>query len=234
MKPTELRKARGVYYGKITNLDHQLGRVLGRLQIEGSLDDTFIVYTSDHGEMLGDYDDTAKRTFLEPSVNVPLIVRPQAAMGFEPGRVLNALVGLDDLLPTLCEVAGAACPEDVTGRSWVPLLTGENSIVRDHLHGQIDNSHMFHDGEYKYLYFADDGTELLFHADDRLDAHNLVAESGPLERMRRRFTEHLASENHPHLIDGRLVNLNTPWPSEAQLRARNALGWPSPFRGNPT
>ena len=162
MRADELRKARGVYYGKITNLDHQIGRLLGQLAAGGQLRNTTIVYASDHGEMLGDCGDMAKSSFIDASARVPLIVRPAADAAVEPGRTIDALVCLDDLLPTLCGIAGARVPDDITGKSWQPLLRGETGSLHDFQHGQIENSHMFHDGRLKYLYFVEDGSELLF------------------------------------------------------------------------
>src|SRR5690606_24303279 len=102
--PKALRKSRGVYYGMITHIDHQIGRLLGKLQQDRLLNDTWIVYASDHGEMLGDMDDMGKSTFLEPSTRVPLIVCPPGTMKLSRGRQIDALVGLDDLLPTFCGI----------------------------------------------------------------------------------------------------------------------------------
>ena len=63
MKPDEIRKARGVYYGMITNIDHQIGRLIGSLRSEGMWEDTIVLYTTDHGELLGDFDSFFKANF---------------------------------------------------------------------------------------------------------------------------------------------------------------------------
>lgn len=228
MKPKALRKSRGVYYGMITHIDHQIGRLLGKLQKEKLLSNTWIVYASDHGEMLGDLDDMGKSTFLEPATNVPLIVcPPQQFEGIARGSVNESLVGLDDLLPTFCGMAGAEVPDDITGSSLLPIVRGDQHAIRADYHGQIGNSHMFHTGDYKYLYCAEDGKELLFDAvRDRSDQHPIRNNPHLLADIRGRFVQHLQSEQHAHVeADGSLVNLRTPQESDQALRARNVYGW---------
>lgn len=118
-------KARGVYYGKITNLDHQIGRLFGALQRAGHRNDTLTLYTSDHGEHLGDHGDFSKSTFLESSARVPLLIRlPGGWREGQPARVA-ALAQHADLLPTFCEAAGIAPPGDIDGSSLFPLLRSE-------------------------------------------------------------------------------------------------------------
>jgi arylsulfatase A-like enzyme len=223
MRERELRKARGVYYGKITNIDHQLGRLFGALIREGLWDDTVIVFTSDHGEMLGDYGSFFKATFLEGAARIPFLVRFPPHLKGRMNATSPALVGLADLLPTFCDVAGAEIPGDIDGKSLVGLIRGETDAVHEFLHGQIGNQHMFHDGRHKYLYYAGDGRELLFDkASDPLDEHDISDHEDMVAPLRRRFAEHLAAEGHPHVKDGQLVNLGDPLPADADT---NALRW---------
>lgn len=227
MTKGQLRKARGVYYGMVTHMDHQLGRLLGALQNESCLNDTWIVYASDHGEMLGDHGDMGKSTFLERSTNIPLLIVPPASLGIEPGAVCDALVGLDDLLPTFCEIAGVKPPSDLTGYSLHPLLRRQQERIRDAYHGQIEHSHMYLDGKYKYLYCAEDGRELLFDmSTDRDDRTNLAGEEALLAPIRERFIAHLQSEQHPHIDEcSQLLNLHTDRLPDHILRAFNVYGW---------
>lgn len=227
MNAAALRKARGVYYGKVTHMDHQLGRLLGKLQSEGLSDDTWIIYSSDHGEMLGDLGDMGKSTFQEHSTRLPLIVCPPAPMGLEPGRITRSLAGWDDLLPTFCEIAGVGAPDDITGTSLMPIIQNEQRKVRDLFHGQIGHSHMLHDGKYKYLYCADDGKELLFDTDndgeDRYDLHKQYPDL--LRTYRQLLIDHLTEERHEHVQEGRLINYEEARPPLNQLRAVNVYGW---------
>lgn len=203
------RKARGVYYGMITQIDHQLGRLFGALIRNGLWDNTIIIFTTDHGEMLFDYGTCFKATFLEPSARLPFMVRLPKSLNPLQNKQSNALVELADLLPTFCDIAGIEPPDDVTGKSIIPIMTREKEKVRDNLHGQIDNSHMFHTGKYKYLYFADDGKELLFDKEnDLMDEHNLADNADLINPIREEFIQHLKNENHEHLKNGKLLNLN--------------------------
>ncbi|MEM7627494.1 MAG: sulfatase-like hydrolase/transferase [Planctomycetota bacterium] len=213
----EVRAMRAVYYGMVTNLDHQLGRLLAQLQLDGDLDNTLIVYTSDHGEALGDFGNFAKSLFYEAQAKVPLIVRPPTHWGTAPGRVTRDLVEWVDLLPTLCDVAGAQTPEDVTGRSLTPALRGQRMPAHE-MHGQIEQRHMFHDGRYKYLYCTEDGSEQCFDTEnDPHDRHPLVGE--PRERLRQRLLAHLTEEHHPHALGGELLDLGRERPPVHELRA---------------
>ena len=224
MQPDELRKARAVYYGMITNLDHQLGRLFGTLMKHQMWGDTLVIYSSDHGEMLGDLGDFGKTSFYEASARVPFLVRPPRSWNLEPGRVQNSLVEWADVLPTLCDVAGIAAPDDVTGHSLLPLIRGEAERVRSTLHGQIGNSHLFHDGRTKYLYGADDGSEQLFDTDtDPLDEHPLD-DAARKAAMRAQFVAHLREEGNAQLQDGELLNLGKRKRPRHELRASNVSG----------
>ena len=218
----QVRRMREVYCGMVSNLDHQLGRVLGQLQAMGDLDETLIVYSSDHGEALGDAGSFGKRTFLECSAKVPLIVRPPASWDASIGQTSGDLVEWADLLPTLCDAAGARVPDDVTGRSLRPAVCGE--AMGEHvLHGQLGGTHMLHDGRYKLMYCNDDGSSLCFDTrDDPHDEHPLHGEHPA--RLRQMLIEHLTDEGHEHVRDGALVNLGRARPDPAELRAKDNLG----------
>ena len=204
MGEAELRHARAVYYGMVTNLDHQLGRLLGQLRLLGDDAETLVLYTSDHGEALGDHGLLGKRCFLECSANVPLIVRPpkswRAADGHDHGRVCDDLVEWCDLLPTLCDAAGARVPADVTGRSLAQAIRGE-AMPPHVMHGQLEGSHMLHDGRHKLLYSIHDGSTLCF--DTRNDPHDERPIDGPIrDEMKSRLLSHLVAEGHEHAEGG--------------------------------
>lgn len=209
MTESERKKAHGVYYGKITNLDHQLGRVLGELMAQDVWNETIIIYTSDHGEHLGDYGDYSKGTLLDASARVPLIMRYTPwAEKLGGRRVCDSLVQLADLLPTFCDWAGGAVPSDIDGQSLASICEGTESSVRSLLHGEIGGQHMLHDGVYKYLYFCDDGSELLFDAvSDPRDEHDLSDNRDLTSHYRQQLIKHLLEENNPDLQNGQLKNL---------------------------
>jgi arylsulfatase A-like enzyme len=118
-----------VYMGLIKQIDDQLGRLFRFMQERGQLDTTMIVFTSDHGDYLGDHWMGEKDLFHEPSVRIPLIVvDPSAEADSVRGTVCDELVESIDLLPTFLEVLGADPAQQshrLEGRSLVPLLRGK-------------------------------------------------------------------------------------------------------------
>ncbi len=212
-----VEKAHGVYYGKITNIDHQLGRIFGWLKSHGLWDSTLILYTSDHGELLGDCGTYFKANFIEGAAHIPMLAKFPAGVGARKNSKTGAVVGPDDLLPTFCEIAGAPAPRDASGKSLLPLARGEASRLREYYHGQIDNQHMILDENYKYLYFADDGREMLFdRSGDPYDMHDLSSEKASICRgCRAKLEKTLKDKGSPHIRNGKLVNLKTkPLPGE--------------------
>ncbi len=143
-----------LYYGTISHIDHHVGRILRALQELGRLDDTLVVFTSDHGDYMGDYGLILK----SPSVpydalaRVPLIV---AGPGCRAGHVSDALVSLIDLLPTAAAVAGAQTPPYVQGLDLAPLLASpERDRVdwRDAVFSETRAIKAVRTARYKYLY----------------------------------------------------------------------------------
>jgi hypothetical protein len=185
-----------------------------------------IVFTSDHGEKLGDFGDLSKSEFFESTARVPYIVKPPTSMNGSHGIESEALVDLTDLYPTFCEVAGADMPDDVTAKSIVPLLTGERDSVRDLLYGQINNSYMLHNGRHKYLYFADDGAELVFDVtQDRADVLDLSADETLTAELRARFISYAEEIGSDALVEGSLRNEERAKPTPESARTRNPLAW---------
>ncbi len=223
----ELRKARGVYYGMITNIDHQLGRLFGYLMAQDLWQDVWILYTTDHGEHLGDHYDVAKSSFHNSAARLPFIVRPPRSLQKESGGwVSEALVELADLLPTFCGLAGVAVPDDVEGMDLRALIAGNSTSVRDQLFGAIDDQHMVHDGTHKYLYFTADGREQLFdHKADPNDMNDIAgSHEDTVAAMRRALIDRLQSVSSPDLVDGALRN--DRWDGDPQASRRyNPLGW---------
>ena len=116
---------RAAYFGAVNYVDYQLGRLVGYMREANLLDETFVLFTSDHGEMLGDHHMIAKSRALEGSAHVPFLCRPPKAWGLPGGQVVDAPIGLQDVMPTLLDAAGLSIPASCTGRSVLPLMRGE-------------------------------------------------------------------------------------------------------------
>ncbi|MEM7537126.1 MAG: sulfatase-like hydrolase/transferase [Chloroflexota bacterium] len=124
------RTLQAAYYAMIKLIDDQVGRILQALDETGQRGNTIIIFTSDHGETLGDHGLIQKGCrFYEGLVRIPLIISwPER---FQANVVSPALVELTDLAPTLLEAAGQSVPTHMQGRSLLPLLTG-NAPLDDH------------------------------------------------------------------------------------------------------
>jgi len=172
------RRAVAGYCGMIEECDKQFAQILDALRDAGQdIDDWIIVYTSDHGEMLGQYNLWWKFRFLEGSVRVPLLIR--APRFFEGARVVPENVNLCDLFATLCDFADIPVPDGLDSRSLRPLCSGDAS--------NWDNESISHSGkdsvmikrdDLKYIFLAEDDQEILFdyaggdeHTNFASDAH---------------------------------------------------------------
>ncbi len=120
------------YMGLVHQIDDHIGRVLDLLRQTGRLDDTLIVFTSDHGDHLGDHWLADKGMFYEQATRVPLIIRdPREAADHSRGTECNALVEGIDLFPTFLEALEADVPEHrLEGESLVPILSGQATRTR--------------------------------------------------------------------------------------------------------
>ena len=121
--PEAMAHLRAQYFGMVSEVDDQLGRVVEHLRASGQLDDTLVVVTADHGEQLGDHGLVQKLGFFEESYRIPCIIRAPGRTG-SAGRVVGEYTEGVDLLPTLAEMLGEEVPVQCDGASLVPFLDG--------------------------------------------------------------------------------------------------------------
>jgi arylsulfatase A-like enzyme len=133
-----LRRMRAQYFGMISEVDAQLGRVWDALRELGAWDDTVVIVTSDHGEMLGDHGLKEKLGYWEQSYHVPCIVRdPRHAS--QHGTVVDAFTEAVDVFPTICDAIGVPVPAQCDGLPLTPFLRGETPPWwRDATHWEYD------------------------------------------------------------------------------------------------
>lgn len=127
-----IRNEIGREYACIENIDEQIGLVLDRLEETGDLDNTYVVFTADHGIAVGRHGLMGKQNLYEHSWRVPFIV---SGPGIEPGRRARGNGYLLDILPTLCDLAGIEIPETVQGQSLKPVLIGKQDTIRNVMYG---------------------------------------------------------------------------------------------------
>jgi len=198
----EVRRARAAYYGSVTFIDHQIGRVLYELRHwdAAECDNTFILFTSDHGDMLGDHHHWRKTYGYEGSARVPLICSPPRRWGLPRGAVLDQPVELKDIMPTLLEAAGVGVPPSVDGRSLLAAARGEP--WREHVMGEYtacyrkdQGMQYVTDGREKYIWFHHTGRERFFDLEaDPGECRDLSADATAEPRLQR-WREVLAGIN---------------------------------------
>lgn len=210
-----VRRARTGYYGSITFIDEQIGRILEALEKRGWLDQTFILFTSDHGDMTGDHHLWRKSYPYEPSARIPMLVRWPAGLISAPrGQVRTETVELRDVLPTFLDVGGQSARQELDGRSLLPLLSGKAGWrpYLDLEHGvcysKENHWNALTDGKRKYIFNAFDGSEQFFDLEkDPFELNDLAPDPGyesQLREWRRRLVEHLAPRGELYVKNGRL------------------------------
>ena len=126
-EPAVVRQQLAEYYGLISHMDEQIGRILAALEARGELDETLIVFAADHGLALGSHGLLGKQSVYEHSLRAPLIAR---GPGVPAAQSTSALVYLLDIMPTLLVEAGASLPDGMLGQDLGPLWRGERGWIR--------------------------------------------------------------------------------------------------------
>lgn len=221
-RPGEMQQSLRGFAALVTQIDSMVGTLMGQLKEEGELANTWIVFTSDHGDQLFDHGSFAKGDFFHGSTRVPYIVCPparwRAEQGLVPGRdETETPVGLMDLMPTLLDIAGVEIPSTVVGQSVLPLLRGEPraTAFRAYSFGHISSHFAVSDGRFRYQWIADTGAEYLFdQGEDDCDEHDLAdspVHADKLTELRHQLIGWLARHEDPHVVAGKLVTRDYPW-----------------------
>jgi arylsulfatase A-like enzyme len=119
------RQARATYYGLVSEIDHHFGRMLEALKALGQYENTLIIFTSDHGEMLGDHWCWGKETPFDQATHVPFIIRSPFASASTRGQVIEAFSEHVDIMPTVLDYVGAEIPVQCDGRSMRSFIEGD-------------------------------------------------------------------------------------------------------------
>jgi choline-sulfatase len=128
----EKRGIAAAYYTSVEFLDKNVGRVLQGLAESGALENTLVIYTGDHGYMLGQHGRFEKHCCYDPAIRAPLIVRYPGHIA--PGQSTSALVEFIDIAPTVLELAGLPAGTGMQGQSLVPLVTGKTGQHRERVY----------------------------------------------------------------------------------------------------
>lgn len=169
-----MRLIRAAYYAAVSFVDCNVGRILQALRQSGDLDHTLVIFTTDHGELLGDFASFGKRSILDAAARIPLLVRyPER---FAAGEQCDEPTSLVDLLPTCLQAAGIRVPDWAAGEDLAAVAAG--AVRREHVLCQYQDHELGLYGlvgrELKYVYSAPDNREWLFARGQGPEQRNLA------------------------------------------------------------
>ncbi|MFP6901966.1 MAG: sulfatase/phosphatase domain-containing protein, partial [Opitutales bacterium] len=173
-----------VYYAVIDHIDKQVGRIIEQLRVDGRLENTYVIYTSDHGLALGSHGLMGKQNMYEHTIRVPLVI---AGPGLPEGKQNNALCYLRDLYPTICDLVGLPIPKGVEGRSLKPVLRGKADSVYSEIYGYFrDKQRMVRDKRWKLIHYPQiDRYQLFDLHDDPFEKKDLIGDDRQADVVRR-------------------------------------------------
>ncbi len=214
--PEAVRRARIGYYGAVTFVDEQIGRILEALEKRRILDETLIVFISDHGDMTGDHNLWRKSYAYEASARVPYLMRwPAGLISAARGQVRSETVELRDIVPTFLDAAGQSARDELDGRSLLGLLAGKASwrpwLDLEHgvCYSKENHWNALTDGKQKYIFHAFHGSEQLFDLEkDPHELNDLAGDpkyEGALRQWRSRLIAHLEPRGEKYVKGGRLL-----------------------------
>ena len=231
---SDTRRGRTGYYGNITFIDHQIGRFLYEFKKRDpqAYAETLIIFTSDHGDMMGDHHHWRKTYAYEGSARVPFIMRYPQSWDLPCNTLIEAPVELRDIMPTLLDAAGVEIPESVDGASLLKLARGERDGWRDFVQGEHTSCYTFEhgmqyvtDGLEKYIWFHHTGCEQFFDLqEDPGECRDLSADPAHVARVavwRKRLAELNERRGDPRGRGGQLV----PQPDGALSLSPNYARW---------
>ena len=173
----EVARTRRQYCAAAALIDDQVGLIIDALEKRGQLDNTYIVFASDHGEMLGDHSLYTKGVAYEASMRVPLIIAGPDIAG---GHSSDALCELIDLNATLCDFAGLAPQQDIDALSLVPVLSGQKEQHRTETVSALQNFRCLRTATHKYIQNYNEIDELYDLMQDPDELRNIAAEDPEL------------------------------------------------------
>lgn len=197
-----VRRARIGYSGSVSFVDSQIGRVLAALDKRGWMEDTLIIYLSDHGDMTGDHYLWRKSYAYQASARIPMLVRgPGAARG----TVSDVPVEIRDILPTFAAAAGASLPDACDGQNLLRAQRDWIDLEHDVCYDRTNHWTALTDGKWKYIYHAFDGAEQLFDLVNDPHELNESADDAQLRLWRARMVDHLSVRGDKWVQNGKLV-----------------------------
>ena len=151
------------YYRHVEMVDAEIGRVLHAVHASGQMEDTVVIFSSDHGEGLGHHQNVRKNNLYQEALAVPLMIARPGHLPENKTDTTHLTTGLD-IYPTVCDFANITPPDHLRGRSLKPLLEGQSDTWHDHVvcEGNRNRGRMIRTLRYKYIAYAEDPVDQLF------------------------------------------------------------------------
>ena len=202
------------YYGLITHLDEQIGRILGTLERTGRANNTIIVYAADHGLAMGSHGLLGKQSVYEHSMKCPLVF---VGPGIPKGKSSEAFTYLFDIYPTLCALTGIAGPDNLEGYSLESIWSGEKPRVRDSVFLPYTNAmRSVRDERWKLISYPQINHRQLFDLEsDPFELHNLAEDPARQADVKRLLA--LTKTWQQKVGDDQPLTVSNPKPKEIDL-----------------
>lgn len=202
----QIQQMRAYYYGMVSHIDENIGKILKALEEASIREETVVILTADHGEMLGDHHAYGKRCYYEAAARIPLIISWPNHLPALSAR--DHLVSLCDLYPTFLSLTGQELPPNLGGASLLGILQEPGAPWRDWLVGEIGREYymkfMLRWEDWKYIYHVNGGQEQLFNLKEDPWEFNSVAEACPevCSKARRRLHEYYRRYGFEEALSG--------------------------------
>jgi choline-sulfatase len=223
LEKSDIAALRANYAGNINLIDAQVGRVLDLLERRGEHDNTWIFFTSDHGELNGDYGMLYKNNFFDGAARVPLIIQPpKSAQIKKIDAASSAMVEMFDIGATMVDIVGAKLPKNYFAKSLLPLVSGEVQSHRDFCLVEFKGELMYVDQQWKMAINKKGEPYLLINREsDPEESRNLVDKGYQFQKLefsRKLMQRLLLTQNTQPLsaMDATLVSQIEPEPLETK------------------
>jgi len=232
--PEMMRVMSAIYYGSIAHVDQQVARILTELERLGMADDTIVVFTADHGNMLGDHGRWFKGVMYEGSSHVPMIWRGVKGAKENGGKIAEQPIENLGVMPALLEAAGLPVPAGVQGKSFLKLARGGDPQWKSTVFSQL-RDRMWIEGGFKYIESGKSGDgqrELFDLQNDPKEERNLAAEPAHRERVER-SRERIKRVQDEKPVPVRIAGMSTPAYAQLDEATRKAAIARAPDNINP-
>lgn len=205
------------YYASITFIDEQIGLIIKALKEKGIYDNTLILFTSDHGDMLGDHYLWRKTYAYEGSAHIPMLIKLPKGIksAVKPGSAIDNPVELRDVLPTFLDAAGVVKPNNMDGQSMLKLIRKKHTPWRSYIDLEHTTTYFAHnywcaltDGKIKYIWFFDGNEQLFDLRNDPYEKHDLSKSEKYIQTLRKwhgYMVDHLKDRGDEFVKNGQLI-----------------------------